>query len=131
MAWLKLRALSQLPRLASIGPILLSHSDAAPVQRQPLAGQEHGRTITEQTFEAAAVEPPAARVKRRDCGASREVDGVHNTLAEYAKRSTLGANPFALIPTCTFTISQQGNEDYRHENVHVRCGPGVVRRVVR
>jgi hypothetical protein len=42
---------------------------------------------------------PAARVKRRDCGASREVDGVHNTLAEYTKRSTPGANPFALIPT--------------------------------
>jgi hypothetical protein len=44
----------------------------------------------------------AARVKRRDCGASREVDGAHNTLAEYTKRSTPGANPFALIPTCTF-----------------------------
>jgi hypothetical protein len=82
-------------------------------------------------FLAAAVEPPAARVKRRDCGDSREVDGVHNTLAEYTKRSTPGANPFALIPTCTFAISQQGDEDYRHENVHVRCGPGVVRRVVR
>src|ERR1700730_8212477 len=73
-------------------------------------------------FLAAAVEPPAARVKRRDCGASREVDGVHNTLAEYAKRSTPGANPFAPIPTCTVAISQQGDEDYRHENVHVRCG---------
>jgi hypothetical protein len=80
---------------------------------------------------ASLFNDPSARVKRRDCSASREVDGVHNTLAEYTKRSTPGANPFALIPTCTFAISQQGDEDYRHENVHVRRGPGVVRRVVR
>src|SRR5258705_1017945 len=37
----------------------------------------------------------------------------------------------SLIPTYKFVVSQQGHEDYRHENVHVRCGPGVVRRVVR